>query len=89
MKNETRRVLWINAKHNLIQSIIYFWVGKIQSRRDRLSNQHSALVAQLVKNPPGKWKTWVPSMDWENTMEESMETHSSILDLRIPMARGD
>ena len=28
--------------------------------------------------------TWVPSLDWEDLLEEGMATHSSILDGRIP-----
>ena len=42
----------------------------------------ASLVAQLVKNPPAMWKTWVQSL------EEGMATHSSILAWRIPMDRG-
>ena len=29
-------------------------------------------------------ETWVPSLGWENTLEEEMATHSSILAWRIP-----
>ena len=51
----------------------YFWIS---------------LVAQLVKNPPAVWETWVPSLGWEDPLEECMTTHSSILVWRIPMDRG-
>ena len=44
-------------------------------------------VAQTVKNPPAMWDTWVQSLDWEDPLEEGMETHSSILAWRIPMDR--
>ena len=44
----------------------------------------SSLVTQLVKNPPAMWETWVQSLDWEDPLEESMATHSSILAWRIP-----
>ena len=37
------------------------------------------LVAQLVKNPPAIWETWVWSLCWEDTLEEGMATHFSIL----------
>ena len=37
------------------------------------------LVAQMVKNPPVMWETWVQSLDWKDPLEESMATHSSIL----------
>ena len=46
------------------------------------------LVAQMVKNPPAIWETWVRSLDWEDPLEEGMATHSSILAWRIPMDRG-
>ena len=48
----------------------------------------ASLVAQLVKNPPAMRETWVPSLVWEDPLEEGMATHSSILAWRIPMDRG-
>ena len=45
------------------------------------------LVAQLVKNPPAMWDTWVRSLGWEYPLEEGMATHSSILAWIIPMER--
>ena len=48
----------------------------------------ASLVAQMVKNPPALWETWVQSVGWEDSLEEGMETHSSILAWRIPMNRG-
>ena len=47
----------------------YFWVS---------------LVAQLVKNPPAIWETWVQSLSWEDLLEQGTATHSSILAWRIP-----
>ena len=44
----------------------------------------ASLVAQLVKNPPAMLETWVPSLGWEDPMEEGMATHSIILAWRIP-----
>ena len=41
-------------------------------------------MAQLVKNLPAMWETWVPSLVWENPLEEGMATYSSILAWRIP-----
>ena len=43
-----------------------------------------SLVAQLVKNPPAMWETWVRFLDWEDPLEKEMATHSSILAWRIP-----
>ena len=42
------------------------------------------LVAQLGKNLPAVWETWVRSLGWEDALEESMATHSSILAWRMP-----
>ena len=42
----------------------------------------------MVKNLPAVQETWVQSLGWEDPLEESMETHSSILAWRIPMDRG-
>ena len=44
-----------------------------------LSLARAPLVAQLVKNPPEMWETWVQSLGWEDTLEKGMATHSSIL----------
>ena len=44
----------------------------------------ASVVAQLVKNPPEMWKTWVPSLGWEDPLEKGHATHSSILAWRIP-----
>ena len=42
----------------------------------------------MVKNLPAVWDTWVPSLGWQDPLEEGMATHSSILAWRIPMDRG-
>ena len=31
------------------------------------------LVAQMVKNPPALWETWVQSLGWEDSLEEGMQ----------------
>ena len=43
-----------------------------------------SLVAQLVKNLPAVWETWVQSLDWEGPLEKGIATHSRILARRIP-----
>ena len=43
----------------------------------------ASLVAQLIKNPPAVWETWVGSLGREDPMEEGMATHSSSLAWRI------
>ena len=47
-----------------------------------------SFVAQLVKNPPAMWETWVQSLDWEDPLEKGKATHSSILAWRIPWIHG-
>ena len=44
----------------------------------------ASLVAQLVKNLPATWKTWIQSLGWEDHLEKGKATHSSILTWRIP-----
>ena len=44
----------------------------------------ASLVAQLVKNLPAMWGTWVQSLGWEDPLEKGKATHSSILAWRIP-----
>ena len=41
-------------------------------------------MAQLVKNPPAMWETWVRSQGWEDPLGKGKATHSSILAWRIP-----
>ena len=38
----------------------------------------------MVKNPPAMPETWVQFLGWEDPLEKSMATHSSILAWRIP-----
>ena len=35
----------------------------------------ASLVAQLVKNPPAMWETWIPSLGWEDPLEKGKATH--------------
>ena len=44
----------------------------------------ASLVAQTVKNLPAVQETWVQSLGWEDPLEDSMATHSSILAWSIP-----
>ena len=45
-------------------------------------------MAHTVKNLPAMQETWVPSLGWEDPLEDSMATHPSILAWRIPKDRG-
>ena len=44
-----------------------------------LHRHRASLVAQLVKNLPTVWETWVWSLGWEDPLEKGKATHSSIL----------
>ena len=44
----------------------------------------ASLVAQLVKNPPAMWDTWVRPLGWEDPLGKGKATYSSILTWRIP-----
>ena len=44
----------------------------------------ASLVAQLVKNLPAMWETWVWSLGWEDPLEKGKAIHSSILAWRVP-----
>ena len=61
------------------------WVGKIRCKRDRLLTSVflGFPVAQLVKNLPAMWETWVRSLAWEDSLEKGKATQSSILACRI------
>ena len=49
-----------------------------------LQYSEASLVAQLVKNTPAIWKTWVRSLGWEDPLEKGTATHSSMLAWGIP-----
>ena len=47
----------------------------------------ASLVAQMVKNPPAMWETWVGSLGCEDPLEKGKGTNSSILAWRIPWTK--
>ena len=42
-------------------------------------------MAQIAKNSPARWETWIRSLSWEDPLEKGTATHSSILAWRIPL----
>jgi len=38
----------------------------------------------MVRSQPAIQETWVGSLDWEDTLEKEMATHSSMLAWKIP-----
>ena len=55
----------------------------IRHIRDTLS-PWASLGAQLVKNPPTMWETWVRFLGWEDPLEKGKAAHSCVLAWRIP-----
>ena len=41
-------------------------------------------MAQLVKQLPAMWETWVQSLGWEDPLEKEMATQSRTLAWKIP-----
>ena len=39
----------------------------------------ASLLAQMTKNMPAMWETWVRSLAWEDPLDKGKATHSSIL----------
>ena len=64
------------------------WLDSITDSMDmnlsKVPEIGASLVAQLVKNPPAMWETWVLSLGWEDPLEKGRASHSSILAWRIP-----
>ena len=50
---------------------------------DSIHINRASLMAQMVKNLPAMWETWVQSLGWEDLLEKETATHSSILAWRI------
>ena len=49
-----------------------------------LCKHQASLEAQLVKNPPAMWETWLQSLGWEDNLEKGKAIESNILAWRIP-----
>ena len=90
------RCNFLSPKYDIICLNYYLWCKlftkqwnhfcrKICTGCDQL---RASLLVQIVKNLPAIQETWVQSLDWEDTLEKNMATHSSILAWRIPMDRG-
>ena len=66
------------------------YIHKKISTKITLKNLHvqllkwASLVAQMVKNLLAMRETWVRSLSWEDSLEEGMAAHSSILAWEIP-----
>ena len=54
------------------------WLLPNSEIRAILQRQGAYLVAQMVKNPPAKWESWVRSLGCEDPLEEDMATHVAV-----------
>ena len=67
--------LW-NAVHSILSK-----------QREKSYFKWSSLMTQAIKDLSTiqeMQETWLPSLDWEDPLEEEMATHFSILAWRIP-----
>ena len=69
--NLTRKKSYYSYDYDQISSEFFFLLSPILV--------WASLVAQMLKNPPAMWETWVWSLGWDDPLEEGMATHSSIL----------
>ena len=67
-----------------VTNIWFLLMLHIHHRSDILSHIASPLVAQMVKNLPTMWETWVQSLDWEDPLKKGTATCSGILAWGIP-----
>ena len=51
----------------------------MEKEKHRAVITRTSLVAQMVKNLPVVWKTWVQSLGWKDPLEKEKAIHSSIL----------
>ena len=88
----TVRGSWVRKEICPLGSCFYCDCGQIEDGSSGMKRPFTALsrlswaslVAQMVKshlgkNPPAIQETWVQSLGWEDSLEEDMATHSSIL----------
>ena len=89
--------------HGILQARILEWVAisfsrgpsqpRDQTRVSRIGGRYFNLWAPREagiseNNLPAMQETWIPSLGWEDPLEEGMTTHSSIPAWRIPTYRG-
>ena len=73
----------------LLENHLFHWKDySVRSLVIHKTFSWASLVAQLVKNPPALWETWVQFLGWEDPLEKGVATHSSILAWRIPVTKS-
>ena len=68
----------VELRHNIVWSVFYIIINDLSKKK------WVSPVAQLVKNLPVMWETWVWSLGWEDPQKGS----SCILAWRIPWTKS-
>ena len=72
----------ISGSSAFSKSSLYIWKFLVHVLLEpSLKDFNITLLAQMVKNPPAMWETWVWSLGLEDPLEKGLATHSSILGL--------
>ena len=80
--------MWSRINIDILGITELKWMGMGELNSDELyihccGQGASFLLAQKIKNPPAMQETWIQSLGWEDPLEDSMATHSSILAWRM------
>ena len=72
--------------HECLGKIMLHWSEKLYNLKSFIKAEYLCFshVAQLVKNLPAMWETWVWFLGWEDPRDKGTATYSSILAWRIP-----
>ena len=68
---------WYLEPKSQEQGILTAW-RPFQRAEQGIINRNTALLAQLVMNPPAMRETWVQSLRWEDSLEKGKATHSGL-----------
>ena len=78
----------ISGSSAFSKSSLYIWKFLVHVLLEpSLKDFNITLLAQMVKNPPAMWETWVRSLGLEDPLEKGLAIHSSILAWRIPWTK--
>ena len=69
-------------EHIYLQTVTLTKEGSTWSTLNKATTSYclrSSLVTEAVTNLPAMQETWVRSLDWEDTLEKGMPTHSCVL----------
>ena len=79
---------WCKRFEKQLLGATHMWCTPRVLSSGHLQPQHkherASLVVRKVKNPLAMQKIWVWSLGWEDSLEEGMATHSSMIAWRIP-----